>query len=92
MFSGNFAAQPVDVIVIAFDFDDIRFIDQIAQDLRRFQVAWNNTIAAHAGRRRMGRTELARLPVDAQATVSNPSSRARVSATATTRSLKERVG
>ena len=37
-------------------------------------------------------TELARLPVEAQATVSNPSSRARVRATATTRSLNDRVG
>ena len=37
-------------------------------------------------------TELARLPVEAQATVSNPSSRARVRATETTRSLNDSVG
>ena len=37
-------------------------------------------------------TELARLPVEAQDTVSNPNSFALLNATATTRSLKERVG
>ena len=37
-------------------------------------------------------TAFARLPVDAHATVSNPSSWARASATDTTRSLKECVG
>src|SRR5262249_60184402 len=37
-------------------------------------------------------TELARLPVDAQANRSNPSWRAAVSATVTTRSLNESVG
>ena len=37
-------------------------------------------------------TAFARLPVDAQATVSNPSSCARASATDTTRSLNECVG
>nr|BFE67458.1 hypothetical protein GCM10020092_007590 [Actinoplanes digitatis] len=37
-------------------------------------------------------TELARLPVDAQANRVKPSSRAAVSATETTRSLKEWVG
>src|SRR3712207_9049789 len=37
-------------------------------------------------------TELARLPVDAQAYRSKPSARAAVSATDTTRSLKEWVG
>ena len=37
-------------------------------------------------------TALARLPVDAQAIVSKPSSRARASATDTTRSLNECVG
>ena len=40
----------------------------------------------------MAAVELARLPVEAQLTVVNPSSRARVSATETTRSLKESVG
>ena len=37
-------------------------------------------------------TELARLPVEAQATTLKPNSRARESATATTRSLKLNVG
>ena len=37
-------------------------------------------------------TELARLPVEAQATVVKPSSLARLKATLTTRSLKDRVG
>src|SRR5690606_11484089 len=37
-------------------------------------------------------TEFARLPVDAQATVSNPNARAVVSATDTTRSLNDQVG
>src|SRR5205807_1387617 len=37
-------------------------------------------------------TELARLPVEAQAMVSNPNSRALVMATATTRSLNDKVG
>ncbi len=37
-------------------------------------------------------TELARFPVEAQATTLNPSSRARERATATTRSLKLSVG
>src|SRR3990172_12637113 len=37
-------------------------------------------------------TELARFPVEAHATVSKPNSLARVSATATTRSLKDSVG
>ena len=37
-------------------------------------------------------TALARLPVEAQASVSKPSSRARVAATETTRSLNECVG
>src|ERR1700748_2834621 len=37
-------------------------------------------------------TELARLPVEAQATVSKPSSLERLRATLTTRSLKERGG
>ena len=37
-------------------------------------------------------TELARLPVEAQASVVKPSSRARAVATETTRSLKECVG
>src|SRR5512133_3433303 len=37
-------------------------------------------------------TELARLPVDAQPTVSRPKAFAALRATATTRSLKERVG
>ena len=37
-------------------------------------------------------TELARLPVEAQATVSKPNSRALPIAIATTRSLKEQVG
>src|SRR5258707_15478068 len=37
-------------------------------------------------------TEFARLPVEEQATVSNPKLRALASATATTRSLKLRVG
>src|SRR5271166_6288895 len=37
-------------------------------------------------------TEFARLPVEAQAIVSKPSSRARVTATETTRSLNECVG
>lgn len=40
----------------------------------------------------MAAVELARLPVEAQLTVVKPSSRARVSATETTRSLKESVG
>ncbi len=40
----------------------------------------------------MAAVELARLPVEAQLTVVNPSSRARVRATDTTRSLKDRVG
>ena len=35
---------------------------------------------------------MARLPVEAQAMVSNPNSRARVMATATTRSLNDSVG
>src|SRR5579859_5720463 len=37
-------------------------------------------------------TELARFPVEEQATVSNPKARALASATATTRSLKLKVG
>src|SRR5262249_55917595 len=37
-------------------------------------------------------TELARLPVEAQATVSKPNSRAFVTATDTTRSLNDQVG
>jgi hypothetical protein len=40
----------------------------------------------------MAAVELARLPVEAQLTVVKPSSRARVRATLTTRSLKESVG
>ena len=40
----------------------------------------------------MAAVELARLPVEAQLTVVKPSSRARVRATLTTRSLNESVG
>ena len=48
--------------------------------------AWRPTRAAWAA------TELARLPVEAQATVVKPMARAAVRATVTTRSLKEWVG
>src|SRR5437867_11864078 len=48
-------------------------------DLSRASAAW-------------AATELARLPVDAHATVSKPNSRAFVTATDTTRSLNDHVG
>ena len=50
------------------------------------------TMARIPARAACAETALARLPVDAQASVSNPSWRARLLATATTRSLKDHEG
>src|SRR5689334_17151616 len=51
-----------------------------------------NTKHSSPARAAYAATALARLPVDAQAMVSNPCARAHVMATDTTRSLKELVG
>src|SRR5262250_3930464 len=51
-----------------------------------------NTYALRCASAAWAATELARLPVDAHATVSNPNSRAFVTATDTTRSLNDHVG
>ena len=50
------------------------------------------TTARSPARAAWAATELARLPVEAQARVSNSNWRARLLATATTRSLKDQVG
>ena len=51
-----------------------------------------NTIASKPAEAAEAATELARLPVEAQATVLKPSSLARLNATLTTRSLNDSVG
>ncbi len=51
-----------------------------------------NTTAGRPAAAAWAATELARLPVEAHATVSSPSSRALLTATETTRSLKDQVG
>ncbi len=51
-----------------------------------------NTMAGRPASAAWAATELARFPVEAHATVSRPSSRALLTATETTRSLKDQVG
>ena len=56
------------------------------------RLAGMNTMARMPPRAAWAATLLARLPVEAQASVSKPNSRALVLATVTTRSLKDQVG
>ena len=43
MLAGNLAAKPVHIIVVAFNLDDIRLVDQIAEHLRGFKIGRNKT-------------------------------------------------
>ena len=54
MFAGDLAAEAIDVVVIAFDLDHVRLIDQIPEDFRGFQIAGNEYVGAHPGGSRMG--------------------------------------
>ena len=48
MFAGDFAAEPVHIVVVAFNLHDIRLVDQIAEDLRGFKVGRDEHITLHA--------------------------------------------
>ena len=43
MFTGDFAAEPVDIIVVAFDLDHVRLINQVAETLAASRSAGMNT-------------------------------------------------
>jgi len=91
-FAGDFRTKPVHFIIVTLDADDVRAVDQGVDDLALLQIRRNKHVGLQTGGSGVGATEFARLPVEAQATVSKPSSRARLSATLTTRSLNESEG
>ena len=90
--AGDFRAQPVDFVVMALDADDVRAVNERVENLALLQIRRNEHVGFQPGGGGLAATELARLPVEAQATVSKPSSFARLKATLTTRSLNDRVG
>jgi hypothetical protein len=93
MLIGDLRAQAIDVVVAAVDAHQFRAKHLRAENLGRLEIGRdkNPCLQAFASRLR-GDGEFARFPVEEQATVSNPKLRALASATATTRSLKLKVG
>ena len=92
MLARQLGAQPVDVVVGAADGDHRASVDAGGEDLLLLEVGGDEDVGSIPAAAAWAATAFARLPVDAQASVSKPSSRARASATATTRSLNECVG
>ena len=92
LLAGDLAGQPVDVVVVALDGDQLAAVDRGGEDLLLLQVARDEHQERMPARAAAAATALARLPVEGQASTVKPSSRAAASATATTRSLKECVG
>ena len=86
------SAQAVDLVVMTLDTDDFRAVNKRVQDLALLQIRRNEHVGFQTGGRGLGGDEIARLPVEAHATVSKPSSFERLKATLTTRSLNDRVG
>src|SRR5262245_49867760 len=54
MFAGNLAAEAIDIVVIAFDFDHVRLVDQIPKDLSGLQIAGNEHVGTHSSGSSMG--------------------------------------
>ena len=55
MFTRDFAAEPVHIVVVALDLDHVRLVNQVAEHLRRFKVGRDEHVALHACRRRVSR-------------------------------------
>ena len=89
---GHLRAQPVDVVVVAVDGDQRAAVDRGLTILPASRSPGIEHDRLEPGPSRGAATALARLPVEAQATVVKPSCWAADSATATTRSLNEWVG
>ena len=53
-FSGDLRAQPVHLVVMPFDADDLRAVHQRIHDLALLQIARNENIRAQTRRRRVG--------------------------------------
>ena len=49
VFAGDLRAKAVDLIIGAFDADDLRAVNQRADDFALLQVCWNEDIACQAG-------------------------------------------
>ncbi len=47
MFTGDFAAEPVDIVVVAFNLDHVGLINQIAENLGRFEIGRDEYITLH---------------------------------------------
>jgi len=90
--AGQLRAKPVHIVVAAVDSDEVPTEDGGGDELHLLEVMRHEHERLHAHRAACAATEFARLPVDAHAAMLNPSSRALVSATPTTRSLNEPVG
>jgi hypothetical protein len=72
MFIGNLRAQPIDVIVAAIDANQFGAEHLRAENFRRLEIGRDKNQAFNPARAACAATEFARLPVDEQATVSNP--------------------
>ena len=93
VFVADFAAEPIDVIVVAFDGDGFRSVNGRTDDFPLFQAVGDKNITVRDPRFRGMRCDgIGQVPVDAQETVSKPNSMAFEIATETTRSLYEKVG
>ena len=80
------------MVIIALDFDQGCSVNLGGDDFFVFEVGGNEDEGLEASGGGLRSYGIRRLPVDEQPTVSNPNSRALLSATAATRSLKESVG
>ena len=86
-------AQPVHVVVVAFDGDDVRAIDRGAENLRRLEIVGNEDVARQAETRGVRGDAAGEIPGGRAAEDGEIRARRRlVAATETTRSLYEKVG
>ena len=92
MLARELRAEPVHIVVVPVDGDYETAVYGRCHDLAGSRSCGMNTTDCIPTRAAWAATEFARLPVDAHAATLNPSSRAFVSATDTTRSLNDPVG
>src|SRR6059058_565077 len=92
MFVGNLRAEAVYLVVAPRNAHQLRAKYLRADDFGGFEIGGMKIQERNPLRAACAATEFAKFPVEEQETTSNPNSRACARATATTRSLKLKVG
>ena len=91
MFTGDFAAEPVDIVVVALNLDHVGLINQIAENLGRFEIGRDEHITLHPAAAAWAATGWPDCRLGAGDRFKTEFPRAG-GATETTRSLNDRVG